>query len=177
MNHLLREKLSEIVSSKNAENWYIPELFKKNTLPNLPKELNLVEMPPKEEENYNCFIYSLGLHKNSNVLKETKGFIYSNFIKHLIEINKIKKAKKIKPNTLVLYTNEESNPNEFTHAGIVQENGKILSKWSWGPILLHNLFDVPISYGNKINYYKKIESKKTLELYNKYKSFNEDLKN
>lgn len=176
MNNLLREKLNKIVSAKNAKNWYIPELFEKNTLPNLPKELDLIEMPPKEEKNYNCFIYALGLHKNSDVLKETKGFIYSNFIKHLIEINEIKQVKKIQPNIIVLYINEKSNPNEFTHAGIAQENGKILSKWSWGPILLHDLFDTPFSYGNKVTYYKPIKPEKALELYNKYKSFNEDLR-
>ncbi|MEX2436818.1 MAG: hypothetical protein WD471_01480 [Candidatus Paceibacterota bacterium] len=168
----LRKQLSRIVSLENERNWYIQELFEKNTLPQLPKEVQLVKSPPEESENYNCFMYVLGLHENNNTLKETGGFLFSAFIEQLIDIGEMKEAHQKSVGDIVLYKNEEIHSNEFTHSGIVQEDGKIISKWSWGPILIHGLFDVPLSYGNSVGYYEPIVKEKALKLYQKHKSFN-----
>ncbi len=172
MNTELRKKLDKIVSTKNEKNWYIPELFIQNTLPQLPRELLLVKPPPEENKNYNCFLYALGLHENMEIVKETDGFIFSDFIKHLIDTGEMKETHQKNPDSIVLYKNEANDPQEFTHSGFVKEDGKIISKWSWGPTLIHDLFDIPLSYGNRVVYYEAIPKEKALKLYQKHKSFN-----
>lgn len=64
----LRVKLDTIVSEENAENWWEPELFEKNTLPILPHELKIVAGVPNEEQNYNCFVYVLGLDNHTEII-------------------------------------------------------------------------------------------------------------
>lgn len=173
MNLKLRKQLNKIVSPENEKNWYIPELFAKNTLPKLPSELKIIESPLGYNNNYNCFLYILNLHKNIEILKESGGFIYSAFIKKLIDLGELKKVLKPAKGTIVLYENEKEFPNEFTHGGIMQDNQKVISKWSWGPIFIHDLFDVPLFYGDSVSFYEAIPKEKALKLYTKYKAHNQ----
>ncbi|MFH0857446.1 MAG: hypothetical protein V1848_01730 [Candidatus Magasanikbacteria bacterium] len=174
MNQKLRQQLSTIVSPENEKNWYVPMLFEKNTLPQLPKEVILVQSPPEESKNYNCFLYVLKLYENEEIIKETHGFIFSAFFEHLIAIGEMKKTYQKGEGTIVLYKDEKTNPNEFTHAGIMREDGTVISKWSWGPILIHDLFDVPLAYGDIVEYYEPLQEDKGLMLYQKYKEFNRE---
>lgn len=64
----LRATLDKIVSKENEDNWWKPELFKLNTLPLLPAELEIIADVPNEEENYNCFVYVLGLHQHPDII-------------------------------------------------------------------------------------------------------------
>lgn len=72
---------------------------------------------------------------------------------------------------IILYKNRDF-PNEITHAGILEKNGVVISKWSWGPIIRYKIFDVPDFYGNDIFYVKKVNDEKAKGLYQKYKKFN-----
>jgi len=174
MNQKLRQQLNRIVSSENEKNWYIPTLFEKNTLPQLPKEVVLVKSPPEERKNYNCFLYVLNLYENEEIIKETRGFIFSAFIENLIVIGEMKETHQKGEGIIVLYRDRKTNPNEFTHAGIVRKDGRIISKWSWGPILIHDLLDVPLAYGDSIEYYEPLSVDKALMLYQKYKALSID---
>ncbi len=39
----------------------------------------------------------------------------------------------------------------------MQDKNTVLSKWSWGPLLRHRVFDVPDHYGDTIEFYKITE--------------------
>lgn len=169
MNLPTRKFLAGIVSSKNEENWYKPDLFRKNTLPLLPKEIEVIEFPPEESRNYNCFIYVLGLQNEPEILRETKGFIYSSFIEKLLEEKELVKVEYPRSGDIIFYRNYDGL---ITHAGKIAEDDFIISKWSWGPVLKHRIFDVPDFYGDEISYYQKIEHDGALKLYTRYKSSN-----
>jgi len=62
-NSIFRNKLNKIISSDNGMNWCDTELFEKNIHPILPKELEILEPPPKKEKRYNCYSFVVGFHK------------------------------------------------------------------------------------------------------------------
>lgn len=51
---------------------------------------------------------------------------------------------------IALYRNEL----EWTHAGIVLRNDRIVSKWGEKPIYEHARFEVPKSYGDELHLYR-----------------------
>jgi hypothetical protein len=169
MNEKLREQLDGIVSQQNERNWYDPELFKAVILPLLPKELEIIEYPPQHIYNYNYFLFILGLYTNSQVLKETGGFIYSSFIEKLIENNELELSNNPVEGDIVLYSNVEIKEVVYTHAGFLEESDKVISKWSWGQLLKHGIYDVPNIYGDKFSYYRSISKERALKLYQRYK--------
>lgn len=44
-----------------------------------------------------------------------------------------------------------------THAGILTESRRVISKWGKGLLLEHQLFEVPAIYGNEYRFYKSPE--------------------
>jgi hypothetical protein len=71
----------------------------------------------------------------------------------------------------ILYQDLKNYPNVITHVGVKAE-GKIISKWSWGALFKHAIFDAPASYGNDISYVEAITPNNAAVLYWKYKEFN-----
>ena len=128
-----RKNLNKIISSNDGKNWWKPELFRRVTLPLLPKELEIVLSPSGETQNYNCFIYLLGYQENKQILKDCKGFIYENFIKKLLELDILKKVDTPQEGGYIFYQDGET----ITHGGVVEKDGTVLSKWSWGPLIRH----------------------------------------
>lgn len=169
---LNRKELDNIIESNKEENWWKPDLFKNKVLNLLPKELEIIELPPEEDKNYNCFIYTLGLNDDKEIIFGTKGFIYSNFFKKLIRENILEETKDPKEGDYIIYENLKDYPGEITHSGILDKNGMIISKWAWGPIIKHKIFDVPESYGNKITYFKKLDKDEVIKLFNQLKDCN-----
>lgn len=131
----------------------------------------MLENPPSENQNFNCFIYVLGLHKNGEILNETNGFIYDSFLNHLLDIGELQKTDSPTNGDYVVYQDLENYPDNLTHVGIL-ENGKVVSKWAWGPLIRHNIWDVPAEYGNDVFYTKAVTNEKALELFTRYKANN-----
>ena len=53
---------------------------------------------------------------------------------------------------LVLYHNSESiKTNKPVHHGLY-EDGEVVSKWSYGPVYKHNIEDIPLDYGNIVEF-------------------------
>lgn len=169
MNHAIRKFLGSIVTSENEENWYKPDFFRKKTLPLIPKEIEVLEPPPIENRNYNCFIYVLGLQNDLEILQETKGFIYNSFVEKLLAEKELSSVGYPQNGNIIFYRNQNG---VITHAGKVVENDFIISKWSWGPLLKNRIFDVPDFYGDNVSYYQGINHSRALQLYAKYKEFN-----
>ena len=169
----MRKLLDEIIHENGGNNWWKPDLFLKNILDVLPKELKILKNPPSQKDNYNCFIYALGLSNDNAIKKKCGGFIYSAFFQKLIDCNLLKYTDNPKKGDYIIYRNFKKNSNIITHVGIIADkNNNIISKWSWGPLLKHRIFDVPESYGDDIAYIKTVSKKKALDMYEKYKNFN-----
>jgi len=127
MNEDLRKKLSDIVCQKNADNWSRADLFIKNILPILPKELKIIELPPSEDKQYNCFVYALGLSQNECFLRWENVWVFSNdFLNSLIASKYLIETKEIKTGNIILYRDDKSF---ITHAGIMKSKNIEISKF------------------------------------------------
>ncbi len=169
---LNRELLDEIILRNDTNDWWQPEKFVAHTLPLLPPELKVLANPPSADRNYNCFIFALGLANDVDVVKDSHGFIYSAFVTKLIELKELKKTSAPIAGGYVAYQDIANYPQEIAHMGILQEDGSVISKWAWGPLVKHDVKDVPASYGNSIWYAKNILPNKARELYWQHKNFN-----
>jgi len=159
-NKQLREDLSKIVSPQNEDNWWIPELFEKNTHPSLPKELEILMSPPQKEKQYNCFGYALNLSSDPRFLDDKSWAINDDFFKSLISLGLLQKITSPEKGDIVLYWDH----GDITHAGIVESDDWVVSKWSWGPLFGHKTWDVPAHYGDKITFYKKPSTEKMSQI-------------
>lgn len=168
----MRKLLDEIIHSDRGNNWWKPDLFLENTLSKLPKELEILENPPRQDTNYNCFIHVLGLSNDNTLIKDCSGFIYDTFFQKLLDEGVLEYTDDPQKGDYVLYRDPINYPGVITHVGIVDDKDAVISKWAWGPLFKHKIFDVPESYGNDILYVKAITKEKALELYKKYKDFN-----
>lgn len=157
-----RNRLSEIVSPKNKD-WWTPESFEKNIRNILPKELEVLSPPPLETEQYNCFIFALGLENDNRFIgkhdSNDSPFYQLSFFPKLIEKGILEPSTKQVARDLILYKNDKG---VATHAGKLESSEVIISKWSWGPLLRHHIWCVPKHYGDDISFYKK-PKKSTLE--------------
>lgn len=167
MDKKLRNMLSKIVISSGTgryRRWYTPGLFEKHVAPLLPVSIKVIAPPPQKKDNYNCFIYALGLQKNSGIIRSSKGFIYSAFVQKILDAREVEIVQTPAADDIVLYRNPKRFGKEFTHAGVIQKDGTVISKWSWGPLLHHSLFDVPELYGSEITYLRAVSPKNSVEL-------------
>ncbi len=157
---------------KNDTNdWWQPELFVQNTKHLLPTELEILADPPPGDQNYNCFLHVMGLHTNENILRGTNGFIYDSFIKYLLSTGDLVKTGTPADGDYIVYQDLINYPDALTHTGVLYGD-KVTSKWAWGPLVQHAVWDVPAEYGDTVFYVKSIPPEQALELYEKHKAFN-----
>lgn len=157
---------------KNDTNdWWQPELFRNNTKQLLPPELEILADPPPEKYNYNCFLYVLGLHTNGVIITDTNGFIYDTFIRHLLTTGDLTKTTEPQDGDFVAYQDLLDYPNALTHAGVLHGK-KVVSKWAWGPLVKHDLWDVPAEYGDAIFFINAITPTTAFGLYKTNQAYN-----
>ncbi len=161
-----RKRLTEIIETDYGNNWWKPNLFESKIRHLLPAEVNIVAPPPEEADNYNCFVFAFGLQSNHEFLGG-KNPIQQEFVKHLIFSNTLIATLKPLVGDFVFYKN---NNDEITHGGIMQNSNSVISKWMWGPIVAHALFDVPSSFGDDILFFKAPNVSDIKEEYYKYKN-------
>lgn len=153
----IRNKLSELVSPKNEDNWWKPDLFEKNVRHLLPKEIEVLEAPPQKEKQYNCFIFVLGLSGDERFYGNDKNA--ENCWFYALGINKLPNYPEEQTTPIagdiIFYENERG---VITHAGVMESSDTVISKWSWGPLMRHHIWCVPKHYGDKISFYKKLDA-------------------
>ncbi|MDP3726619.1 MAG: hypothetical protein Q8R36_05495 [bacterium] len=153
-NRGLRKRLEKIISSNGKKNWWIPELFEKNTRKILPKELEILAAPPKEDFNYNCYVYVLGLQKNPDFLGR-KGWSFMRELggafDEMIKKEILKHALTPQKGRLVVYRADDGG---ISHVGLLESKEIVVSKWSWGSFIRHRIWDVPEGYGDIAEFYK-----------------------
>ncbi len=166
-----RKKLDEIILRDHGNNWWNPDLFHENTLALLPAELEIVQIPPENTYNYNCFLYVLNLYNDQEIIKDCKGFLQDTFFQKMIDLGELEKTDNPMDGDYIAYQDLKRYPTLITHVGVVN-GAKVVSKWAWGPLIRHDIWDVPDSYGETMWYIKSISNEKAKELYWKYKEFN-----
>ncbi len=144
----------------NSDDWFCPERFDKKIRPNLPPELEVIEPPPREN-NYRCFIYAFGLRSDEKLVRFSQHNNLSGLAKHLILRTKLDRTEAPQEGDLIFYSEDKHSP--IKHAGVVDAGGMIVSKWSYGPIIRHDVHHVNPLYGDCIRYYKKISMEKIKE--------------
>ncbi len=161
-----REKLTEIIEADSGSKWWVPEEFEKHIRSQLPTELHIISAPPSGVGNYNCFVYALGLENDSEFLGGQNP-IQKEFIRYLLSRKILTLTEKPSAGDLIFY---EGNDGATTHGGIVQNDKSILSKWMWGALFSHAIWDVPSSFGYKIFYAEKPDSRVVKEEYISYRN-------
>jgi len=165
MDKAVREKLTKIIETEGDTNWWNPEEFKEYVRSQLPLELKIISVPPSPAGNFNCFVYALKLENDSEFLGGNNP-IQKEFIQYLLDRGVLKKVENPSTGDLVFYEDDKST---ITHGGTVQSDGSILSKWMWGALFSHELWDVPSSFGNKVFYCKPIDSQTAKKSYVEYR--------
>ena len=151
----IREYLSTIVTPQNVANWTEPVCFEKNTRTILPPALEIIAPPPLAAENYNCFVYALHLQHTAYYLGHSGWDAACRLGDHIqqdIEYGIWKQVHAPEQGSMIVY---RTDTQDISHVGIMDTVTHVISKWSWGPLLRHAIFDVPAHYGNSIAYYKK----------------------
>ena len=166
MNKEFREKLTEIIEMEVGKNWWVPENFERHIRAQLPLELKIIAVPPAYDINYNCFVFAFGLENDSEFLG-CKNPVQQEFIRHLLSENILKVKEVASSGDLVFYEDESGS---ITHGGIMQSENKVISKWMWGPLIEHDLMDVPASFGDKVFFCEPIESEIIKTEYRNYKN-------
>jgi len=138
----------------------------------LPSELQVVSSPPKEKENYNCFVFAFGLQNNTKFLGG-KNPVHQEFVKYLILKHVLIPIETPSARDLVFYENEQG---EVTHGGIMQSENIVISKWMWGPTIVHELLDVPTSFGDKILFFRAPATDEIQRKYIAYKNTGVEIK-
>lgn len=167
-----RKKLTQIIEADEGRNWWVPEVFENKVRSQLPTELEIISPPPIEEGNYNCFVFALGLENDREFLGGNNP-IQKEFIRHLLSREILKVREDSIPGTLVFY---EDDSTTITHGGIMSTPEEVISKWMWGPIIRHKLWDVPSSFGDKIFYCDSISPQTAKEEYMRYKDSGVEIK-
>jgi hypothetical protein len=171
LTDISKRKLTNIIEKENGVNWWNRELFLKNIKNDLPSELEIISLPPEYENNYNCFVYALGLENDKDFLGNNNP-IQQDFIKYLLKMNLVTETDK-KTGNIILYLNSDS---DITHAGIMENEDVVISKWMWGPIIRNNCKDVPSSFGDQIIFVNKLNSESVKALYLQYKAMGIEIK-
>lgn len=171
INKIDKENLTKLIEYDNGVNWWKRDFFIKNVQDKIPGYLTVVSLPPDSENNYNCFVYALGLENDRDFLGGSNP-IQQEFIKYLILNNKLTKAKE-QNGSIVLYYDTKNN---ITHAGIMKDDNTVISKWMWGPVIENDFLDVPSSFGNRVVFMNKPDSDYIKNLYLEYKATGVEIK-
>ncbi len=172
MNKKDREELTELIEEEEGRKWWVPDEFEAYIRSRLPLELTIVAPPPAYLINYNCFVFAFGLEQDPEFLGGNNP-VQQEFIKHLFSKNILVATNNPEPGDLVFYKDGGEN---ITHGGIMKSDDIVLSKWMWGAVIKHKLWDVPSSFGDEVFYCKSVDSRETKEEYREYKDSGVEIK-
>ena len=168
-----REKLDALMYQNDSLDWWQPARFREHIKPQLPSDIEIIADPPPASENYNCFLYALGLARNHTIRAETHGFIYDTFVHTLLAHDELIQTDLPRADDFILYQDAVRYQDRITHIGIIEADGRIRSKWAWGPLVRHQPLDVPKEFGDDIFYVQYISTGHAVELYERYQFFNQ----
>jgi hypothetical protein len=56
----------------------------------------------------------------------------------------------------------------FTHAGMLTDKGRVVSKWGTGQLYEHELYEVPDTYGDEVRYFASLSCESAFEYFTWY---------
>lgn len=68
----------------------------------------------------------------------------------MIEEHLLKKLGAPTEGGIIVYRTQNGS---ISHVGLIENEITVVSKWSWGPLLRHDIFAVPDSYGDTVEFY------------------------
>jgi len=171
----LREKLSEITGgdgqtgSPISEHIKLIEALKTEDNHKITKVDNPWNRPLK---NYTCAMDAFYLVDDSlyesiaTYPKFSSTFAGSEFVHFLLDKKKLQEVHlaDIQEGDFIIYFHND----KFTHIGRVISNNRLQSKWGTGEIYQHDVWEVPISYGDKVRYFRGLDETSSRELFYDY---------
>lgn len=123
---------------------------------------------------YTCVVHSFELVRDPlyvSVAEFGLGRIFagSEFIHYLLDQRLLSECQcdSVFSGDLVMYFQNKS----FKHIGLMLEKNRVLSKWGTGHLYDHLTWEVPISYGDKVRYFKKLAPAEGLDLFVSFAEF------
>jgi hypothetical protein len=174
MDNKSRQELTDLIEEDNVRNgaWWNPKEFEEQVRSRLPTQLRIISVPPNMAGNFNCFVYTLGLQQDREFWGGNNP-VQQEFIKYLLTKDVLSKTDIPESDDLIFYKDEDGN---ITHGGIVKSGSTILSKWMWGALFEHEIWDVPSSFGDEVFYCKPISLVKAKKEYIDYKNSGIEIK-
>ena len=140
-----RENLDSLCKLYGFNNIFLFDMAK----PFIPSTLKVVGPSDSTSKQINCHGYTF----NKNCWYEVKNVF------KILKDGKLIETKKPQEGDIVIYYLRDTEPLPvIKHTGIYQGKGKIKSKWSNGPIFLHDIWNVPYTYGKIVKFFKKLDS-------------------
>lgn len=111
----------------------------------IPNSLELVGPPDSSVKKINCHSYTFG-----------KNYLYVvKYVHDAIKNGILKEVNELEGDIIIYYLNESVNSPIIKHSGFYLGKDKVRSKWENGPVFIHNIFNVPYTYGEKVKFFKK----------------------
>lgn len=125
------------------------------------------------EKQYNCFMYAFDIPYRKEIRdilrKNLKINFGIKFIQRLIDKGILISNK----NGLIVIYFKDGNP---VHAGkYFYSKNRVISKWGKGHLWEHDIHEVPMSYGNKQDFFDPIKSKFVIKEFKKFVAENKIL--
>ena len=119
-----------------------------------------IEILPGANDNrrYNCVMFALGIETDRvyyDMARRCPDEVHAdtNFVQFLVDRGFLVEQPSPKPGLLIAYLSE----GRFRHIGKLTDRCRIQSKWGIGNLYEHATFEVPISYGDAIQFFLPIE--------------------
>jgi hypothetical protein len=166
-NPVLREKLQALTEVQNVARH--PALLTEVTRV-WPNSIRVVGSP-HPIGRYTCLMHVFDFAEKPEYIAIAGGgsrrvFAGANFAQWLIErglLIAVSRAAAQEGETLFYF-----REGKFKHAGLWRRNRRVLSKWGVGHLYDHGLFEVPMSYGTDISFYKRQSYKDVFELFRQF---------
>ena len=166
----LREKLQNITDNFSVEQH---PLIIQELISSYDHSIKLVHSQ-YPIDGYTYVVYSFGLTQDPTYLAIAgsglrRTFAGADFIHFLLHHGLIiqRETGGESVGDLVIYFHN----NIFKHVGTVLAINRVQSKWGCGHLFDHPTWDVPMSYGDRVKYFKQLEPKEGLDLFIGYAKF------
>lgn len=135
-----------------------------------PNSIHIIESPHPIDQ-YTCLMHVLNFTEkpeyidiaNAGLGRIFAGLDFADWLVergHLVEVSQGEAQK----DDLVFYFDE----GRFKHAGLWELNGCVLSKWGVGHLYNHELFEVPLSFGPDVSFYRQLLYEDAFSLFTQF---------
>jgi hypothetical protein len=121
---------------------------------------------------YTCLVYALGFTENPGytaiaTLPGRDIYAGKDFAEWLLSSGSLIEIDIVQapPESLVFYFDDVGT---FTHVGLLNQDGRVRSKWGCLGLYEHNLLDVPLNYSNTTRQFQPLSFQTAIELFYDY---------